>query len=252
MTTAANPATKGQRALLSFSVEGLPPREELLLKSLVRLLDHRTHQHWAWKAGQADLRVVGGQASTATDDPAAAVPVLAIGQPDPQRGGHFLPLPLHADELEHTLNRLGALVVHARGLGLAASDGHIAENEEFRLLRWPPAALLETPARVRLATLMTGRPTSLLLLRQRSGLAPQDCLDFLADLRRAELLESARQPAPPAIAVGAAPIMLSTPSAPDSVLPVDSRPQALARDTVQPGLLARIRSRLGLLATGHK
>ncbi len=99
---------------------------------------------------------------------------------------------------------------------------------------------------------MTGRPTSLLLLRQRSGLAPQDCLDFLADLRRAELLESARQPAPPAIAVGAAPIMLSTPSAPDSVLPVDSRPQALARDTVQPGLLARIRSRLGLLATGHK
>lgn len=250
MTATAPPVTKGQRALLSFSVEGLPPREELLLKSLVRLLDHRTHQHWAWKAGQADLRVVGGQASVETGDSATAVPVLAIGQPDAQRGGHFLPLPLHADELEHTLNRLGAMVVHARGLGLAAPDGHIAEDEEFRLLRWPPAALLETPARVRLATLMTGRPTSLQLLRQRSGFAPQDCLDFLADLRRADLLESARQPA--SIAVGAAPIMLSAPSAPDSVLPADSRPQALARDTVQPGLLARIRNRLGLLATGHK
>ena len=250
MTSAATPAIKGQRALLSFSVEGLPPREELLLKSLVRLLDHRTHQHWAWKAGQADLRVVGGQASAEADDPAPAVPVLAIGQPDPQRGGHFLALPLHADELENTLNRLGAMVVHARGLGIAAPDTHIADDEEFRLLRWPPAALLETPARVRLATLMTGRPTSLLLLRQRSGLAPQDCLDFLADLRRAELLESARQPAPAAVAVP--PVALSTSSAPDSVPPLDSRPQALARDPVQPGLLARIRSRLGLLTTGHK
>ncbi len=249
MTSAATPAIKGQRALLSFSVEGLPPREELLLKSLVRLLDHRTHQHWAWKAGQADLRVVGGQASAEADDPAPAVPVLAIGQPDPQRGGHFLALPLHADELENTLNRLGAMVVHARGLGIAAPDSLIADDEEFRLLRWPPAALLETPARVRLATLMTGRPTSLLLLRQRSGLAPQDCLDFLADLRRSELLEGARQPAP---AAARPPDALSTPSAPDSVLPLDSRPQALARDPVQPGLLARIRSRLGLLTTGHK
>lgn len=84
MTTAAQPAPKGQRALLSFSVEGLPPREELLFKSLVRLLDHRTHQHWAWKAGEADLRVVGEQMPPPTGAP--AVPVLAVGQVDPQRG----------------------------------------------------------------------------------------------------------------------------------------------------------------------
>lgn len=237
--------------MLSFSVEGLPPREELLFKSLVRLLDHRTHQHWAWKAAQADLRVVGEQVPTDAAAPSVAVPVLAVGPADSPRGGHFLPLPLHADELEHTLNRLGAMVVHARGLGLAAPDGHIPEDEEFRLLRWPPAALLETPARIRLATLMTGRPTSLLLLRQRSGLAPQDCLDFLADLRRADLLEGARQAAQPVAAVVAA--VAAASSAPDSVLPpTDSRPVALARDTVQPGLLARIRSRLGLLPTAPK
>ncbi len=240
MTTAANPATKGQRALLSFSVEGLPPREELLFRSLVRLLDHRTHQHWAWKAGAADLRVVGEPATaTATDDPPAkAVPVLAVGHVDPQRGGHFLALPLHADVLEHTLNQLGAMVVHARGLGLASPDRHIGPDEEFRLLRWPPAALLEAPVRIRLATLMTGRPTTLALLQQRSGLAQQDCLDFLIDLRRADLLENTRPAEAP----------LPTPDA----AATDSRPAGPARELVQPGLLARIRNRLGLLPTGSR
>ncbi|RQO56205.1 hypothetical protein DBV14_11240 [Variovorax sp. KBW07] len=249
MTTAANPTTKGQRALLSFSVEGLPPREELLLRSLVRLLDHRTHQHWDWKAGPADLRVVGEPAASAVateDNPAKAVPVLAVGHVDPQRGGHFLALPLHADVLEHTLNRMGAMVVHARGLGLASSDGHIGPDDEFRLLRWPPAALLEAPVRIRLATLMTGRPTTLALLQQRSGLAQQDCLDFLVDLRRAELLESTRPAqAPSAAAPASAPL-------PEAAPFVESRPPGPARDPVQPGLLARIRNRLGLLPTGSR
>ena len=241
MTTAAHPVAKGQRALLSFSVEGLPPREELLFKSLVRLLDHRTHQHWAWRADQADLRVVGEQGSAGKDGPFHAVPVLAVGQADAPRGGHFLALPLHAEELEKTLNRLGAMVVHARGLGLAAAEAEPADDEEFRLLRGPPVALLETPHRIRLATLMTGRPTSLGVLRQRSGLAAQDCLAFIADLRRSGLLENVRE-APRAVqhaADGPQP-EATTPATPP------------AHDPVQPGLLARIRSRLGLLPAGHR
>ncbi|MGJ7611909.1 MULTISPECIES: hypothetical protein [unclassified Variovorax] len=241
MTTAVHPVAKGQRALLSFSVEGLPPREELLFKSLVRLLDHRTHQHWAWRVDQADLRVVGQDAHTDPDAPLRAVPVLAVGQADAPRSGHFLALPLHAEELEKTLNRLGAMVVHARGLGLAAAEAEPADDDEFRLLRWPPAALLETPHRVRLATLMTGRPTSLGVLRQRSGLAAQDCLAFIADLRRSGLLENVREAA------------RAVQHAADGPQPEATAPAAPpVRDPVQPGLLARIRSRLGLLPAGHR
>lgn len=249
MNNAAHSAVKGQRALLSFSVEGLPPREELLFKSLVRLLDHRTHQHWAWKIDRADLRVVGEALSPGSENPAPPVPVLAVGQVDPQRGGHFLTLPLHADALEQTLNRLGAMVVHARGLGLAAAEAVLADDAEFRLLRWPPAALLEAPHRIRLATLMTGRPTSLGVLRQRSGMGAQECLDFIADLRRSGLIENvadAAQAAPHTAAAASA-----SAQSPDGSQP-EPAPSALARDPVQPGLLARIRSRLGLLATAHK
>lgn len=235
--TGANTVPKGQRALLSYSVEGLQHREEVLLKSLIRLLDHRTHQNWSWKAEQADLRVVGAQIAIAAASPQPAVPTLTVAHADPQRGP-FLALPLHTDALEVALNRLGAMVVHARGLGLAVTEVPMGEHEEFRMLRWPPAAVLEAPIRLRLATLMTNRPASVLSLQQRSPATRQECADFLADLQRAGLLERAASPG-----------VLVAASAPDSVFP-DSRFPAPARDTVQPGLLARIRNRLGLQPPG--
>lgn len=242
--TGTNTVPKGQRALLSYSVEGLPHREEVLLKSLIRLLDHRTHQNWSWKAEQADLRVVGEQVAIAAAPLQPPVPTLTVAHADPQRGP-FLALPLHTDALEVVLNRLGAMVVHARGLGLAATEIPIGEHEEFRMLRWPPAAVLEAPIRLRLATLMSNRPASVLSLQQRSPATRQECADFLADLRRAGLLERpGAAPASPG-----APGALVAASAPDSVFP-DSRFPAPTRDNVQPGLLARIRNRLGLQPSG--
>ena len=236
MTGGTN-VSKGQRALLSYSVEGLAHREEVLLKSLIRLLDHRTDQNWSWKAEQADLRVVGEKVDAR--DPAAqpAVPTLTVAQVDPRRGP-FLALPLHTNALEVVLNQLGAVVVHARGLGLGATETAIGEHEEFRMLRWPPAAVLEAPIRLRLATLMSNRPASVLSLQQRSPATRQECADFLADLQRAGLLE--RLQAAPANA-GA----LMTAARLDAVAP-PGRSAAPARDAVQPGLLARIRNRLGL------
>lgn len=230
---------RGQRALLTFSIEGLAAREAVLLKSLVRLLDHRTHQHWSWKEELADLRVVGDQFQAVDEDPARAVPVLNVGHIDPQRG-HFLALPLHTDALESVLNRLGAMVVHARGLGIAAPEENLTEGDEFRLSQWPPAALLETPARMKMATLLTGRPASLAALQHRSAATPKDCADFLSALKEAGLIETvvsgmAPQAGPASDTQTAAPLV-----------------SALARPPVQPGLLARIRNRLGLLPTGSK
>ncbi len=227
---------KGQRIPLSFSVDGLPAREELLLKSLVRLLDHRTQQHWLWKVEQADLRIVGDHPPAVDQGAQKIVPTLTIGQSDPQHG-HFLPLPLHADALEAMLNRLGAIVIHARGLGLAAPGENAAEEAQFRLLRWPPAAMLDTPVRMRLATILASRPTSLATLQQRSATTLQACIDFLDALQQAGFVERAG-PAPSPRAPDAAPAATHAPAARDIAVP--------------PGLLARIRSRLGLLPAGPK
>ncbi|MET3492977.1 hypothetical protein [Variovorax boronicumulans] len=242
MTTPGSTA-KGHRAQLSFSTEGLPAREVILLKSLVRLLDHRTHQQWSWKAEQADLRVVGEQAPAADDATARHVPVLIVGHVDPQHG-HFLALPLHTDALENALNRLGALVLHAWGLGIASPEAPAADGEEFRLSQWPPSALLETPARLKMATLLTGRPASLAALQQRSAATAKDCADFLAELKEAGLIEIA--------VTGMTPPNAQTAHANAAEASSHASERHSVQPSVQPGLLARIRSRLGLLSSGSR
>lgn len=232
-------SARGHRTPLTFSVEGLPAREELLLKSLVRLLDHRTNQSWSWKGDHADLRVVAEGTTPPPDDATRkVVPTVIVSQGDlPQ--GHFLRLPLHTDELERVLNRLGTLIMHARGLGLATVTE--PAEEEFRLLRWPPATLLDSPMRVRMATILASRPATLSTLQQRSTGSAAECVEFLEQLQRAGLVE------------GRTPVTHPTVRSLESVLAdaVPSGPTPL-REPVQPGLLARIRSRLGLVSTGAR
>ncbi len=253
MTTQAT-SPRGRRPLLSFSVEGLPARDELLFKSLVRLLDHRTHQHWAWQVEDADLRVVGDRLpappAEASDRP---VPLLTIGDTSPSRGP-FLRLPLHADALEAMLNRLGAMVIHARELGLAASRERAGRGEEYRLLRWPSVALLDTTMRMKLATLLASRPASLQALQQRSNASAQECADFIVALERAGFVASI---SPGGAGAGTG---FAASRVPESIWPDSQGPSggeapdapATTRQGVQPGLLARIRSRLGLLSSGPR
>ncbi len=102
--------------------------------------------------------------------------------------------------------------------------------EALRLRRWPPADLLRTPDRMRLATLMTGRVLSLADLQRHSGQPQSACEAFIADLLRAGALD----------AVGAAQPMQS------------ARPAAAsAQPRVQAGLLSRIRNRLGRLGASR-
>ncbi len=260
--TAPAAASRPRRPLLSFSVEGLPARDELLFKSLVRLLDHRTHQHWDWQVDDADLRVVGDKLSAPPEqDPAERpVPLLTIGDTPPPHGP-FLRLPLHADALEAMLNRLGAMLVHARELGLAAASRsrseQVARGEEYRLLRWPSSTLLDTSLRMKLATLLATRPATPQALQQRSGASARECAEFIAVLERAGFVASTGTSS----ASGAGGFAHSR--APESIWP-DSHistggeaPRAAAavgaaRANVEPGLLARIRSRLGLLSSGPR
>jgi hypothetical protein len=64
----------------------------------------------------------------------------------------------------------------------------------MRMLRWPPARLLVAPGRLRLATLLTGRPSTVYDLQQDSGESLAACRVFFDDLTTAHLLMPAPTP----------------------------------------------------------
>lgn len=224
------------RPVLGFTLEGLSGREENLFKAIVRLLDHRTMQRWVYRPADPDVRVIGdasGDAGLRSVDAAAftpdidpVAPLLLTLSAVPGTRPHCLGLPIRANELEAELNSLGVLRV---GMTMPARSEIDIANATVRLLRWPPAELVGTPERVKLATLMVSKPATLAWLQHRSGVAPAACAKFLDELQEAGVLSSGS---------------VSSPTAGESALPggADSMQPTPA---AQSGLLARIRSRLG-------
>ena len=233
------PASEGaaEREQRSYSIEGLSAREGLVLKSMIRLLSHRTECVWTYRADSSELKVVSNQPGVASAAASWAQQVLTLGAIDLKQSA-YLRLPLHANELEAELNRMARLIKPAT-ISLAAATGEAPDllaptaelhTQVMRLLRWPPATLLSKPGHIRMATLMLGSHMTVLTLQRHSGARLEDCVSFFADLNKAGLLESSAK--------------LAASTAPSAALlaqPRDSKPQP---KIVQPGLLARIRLRL--------
>lgn len=246
----------GDVTTLRYSIQGLEPRDEILLKSLIRLLSHRTEHQWVCATGQAHLEVMGNPPDPASGQPqdeAQQATRLIMAHAAPPETQHFLRLPLHVNELELKLNQLGRLIAKAPTLLCNATPATTrtlaqvsppdatppttpataAPAPTYRLQRWPHAFLLTSSERLKLASLLTVRPLSLTALQERSGQTRQACEGFLHDLQSAGFLQ-------PSVALSAEP----------QALP-QAAPQAMSalvqqRAAVPLGLLARIRQRLGL------
>ena len=217
------------RPSLTFSVEGLSVRDELLVKTFVRLLVTRTEHEWLYQAQPADLRMVaeGVLSKNLVAHSGDQQQALVLGAL-PSARANYLCMPLRADELLQELNRVGAMITAARPM--VASDPTDWNKEPARLLRWPPTSLINTPARMRLATLLTGKPQTLAMLQLRSGQPLADCRVFLSDLERTGLLKGVLAPASPSSHAAQAPAKTDSPVVAPS------------------GLLARIRNRLGIFS----
>ena len=75
------PPASDDRVTLKYSVEGLSAHDALLLKSLVRLLSHRTHQQWSYQLTQAHLQVLGDaqpDGPSTGSAPGGDIPVLLL------------------------------------------------------------------------------------------------------------------------------------------------------------------------------
>lgn len=222
----------GKFSSVTFSLNGLSHHDEILFKSFVRLLAHRTLQQWTFAPQGADVTVV-------TQDSLKSVPAgqkaLVVGHAH-HGEPHFVSMPFHADALEQVLNDLGSSVTSDKQAGPSAPAVDMP-HAHFRLLRWPTAGLLTSTDRMRLATMMTGKWTSLATLQERSGVPAEVCSQFLIDLQQAGLLVDFTQAHQPGT---------ETPRHDASGSDAGISPR-----NIEPGLISRIRSRLGIFSSGR-
>jgi len=215
----------GERVTLGFSLAGLSARDEAVFKSFVRLVDHRLPHRWLCRQQDADVGIVGDdyKPAPATAPAQRRVPTLALSTVRPTGPG-VLALPLQAEALEQALNLLARHVLARRAT--AHFDTSIDAQRPMRLLRWPPAHLLDSPERIHLATVLCARPADVDTLQLRSGASEEACVRFFSDLTRAGLM----QPDSPAAGAGIA----------------STRPDSQAARAPQSGLLSRLGVRLGI------
>ncbi len=198
-----------------FCVSGLSARNEILLKSFVRLLQNATAQEWVYSPTGTDLVVLGSehcaapsarpeQETAPSPSPAPPLPPRAtarlwVGNDRP--GEPFtVPLPLHFKDVETALNHIGVWLLanpsaapaaepagagpghsndHDHGNGNGDGDG---DGETYQLLRWPPASFLPTLERKKAATLLLKAQLDLPALARRSGMDLAECALFVQTL----------------------------------------------------------------------
>lgn len=253
------PAGRTLRLNFGFSIEGLASRDELLFKSLIRLLNHRTQHGWFYTpertVGQVDMRVVSDHlASTIRARPGPYFQGILTLSAVEQFGVGVLMLPVRADLLEEELNRQGQLIetsrlasqpptnatqhaAHSASLPRPFGLYPVLGDRPFRLSRWPSPELLNSPGRLRMATLLVGKSMTLTELAQKTGQSLPSCIEFVNTLWRENLVNDGS-----AFQNGRYPRPQPRPhSDPVVAAAANQRAQPATRS-----LLARIRARIGL------
>ncbi len=226
------------RVALNFGTEGLAARQDLLIKSLIRILDFKTQHRWVYQPEAADVWIVteGTTLPAQTPHPLKPCQILTICEGE-KLGPCQLSRALKSDQIEDALNYVGNLLapasatapVTAPSLVAQATTAAAASIESFRLVRWPHTGLLANVQCIRMATLLLNRPMSLQEMVTQSGLAAAECAEFIQRLKLAGLVRLSQAHT---LHAGTAPAPISLAYTP------------VARQ--QQSLFARIRNRLSL------
>lgn len=180
----------------TIGVHGLPTAEAGLVRALLTLVGSGDPR-WRWTfagAGPCDV-LLADAASPApqqaqSERQARALLLLGGTAADPQR---HLQRPLRPNEFEAALRRLADAfsdpAVPAAGVSAHAEAPSLG-NCRYKLLRWPPAAVLRgDPGRLRMATQLTRRFLSQAELVTLTGQESGRCLVFLQVLQGFQLLQ---------------------------------------------------------------
>ncbi|MCU1718474.1 hypothetical protein [Pseudomonas sp. 5P_3.1_Bac2] len=169
----------------TYAFAQLPMRDEVVFKSIVGLLAGRTQSQWQHVQGtEADLLVLGGDRIAEGSRPCTARAVLKVTQQRTDSSELAVHWPLRANEVFERLEQIARLLNQA-GPGSHAFDPLCS----YRLASWPTQEILgQTPANLRLATLLSARACNLEQLSARSAVELEDCLRLLRNLYKAGLL----------------------------------------------------------------
>ena len=191
MSATATPA-------FTYTLRQLAPRDALVFKSVMLVLQGRTRHQWRHTDDRqtADLMLMGDCMSDFAPlmEDLAGRCVIHISA---AAGYGCLSLPLRISDVIVQLNRAGDQLnkrrtSHAR-VAVAPppplSDGAELNVQRVALTRWPEAALLQRDIRyIKLATALTRRPVSIDELATRTQFPIQLCQDFVDILKARHLL----------------------------------------------------------------
>ncbi len=225
----------------TYTLRQVCQRDEIVFKSVVRVLQGKTRHVWQHTDGaNADLLVLGTQAAGSQAGPAelaaqVVIHVSASAGPDSPE----LHLPVRVADLishlDHAGDELAGRATQctvARAVQIQPTEPvHEPLGERVSLARWPEPALLQGDIRyLKLAAALTGQPVSIIELAARTEFPLLLCQTFVDGMKAVGLLR---------VRDGMAPA--HTQAAPPAPRAHNPPPPAA------PGLIARIRSRLEML-----
>jgi len=196
------------RPALSFTLHGFSERDTLLFRSFINIVSHRSSYRWVWqepsRGAGIDLLVLRDGAAAQTHDATGAGAAAHARQvlraaPGGDAGRDVLPLPLRAETILVHFEHLGHVLTGVQESVQAQREALLQSLHQARLqlLRWPPAQLLSTSDRTRMATLLTVQPTTLAALCRHSGVAPDAGVAFIEQLHAEGLLQLLHAEPPP-------------------------------------------------------
>jgi hypothetical protein len=231
---------------LRCGTQGLPAAEAALVRTLFKLYQHGAGDfRWTlvdappFDAMLADFTVTSSGTIAGAETVKA---ILTVGHPALSSLPDTLARPLRSEMLEawllQTQRRFFPDTGPAETVGkpqtsltAASSLNTCEEAGSYKLLRWPPAALLRNDARlIRMATVLSRRPVTVGELARVSQQSLDSACAFLTTLRTAALLDSRGD------------ARAQSGSAPQALIPRSAPPA----QKIERSLMSRIRLRLGL------
>ncbi len=178
------------RSQFTFRATGLSSRNEILLKSLMRLLQGVTQHEWVYSPFAQDMVVVatenpglpGSMGNAPAPSPTTSRLQLWAG--DSGEGKPYrVALPLNYKQLEEVLNRAGEWL-QAHPVAPSIEPTAVHPDERFQLECWPPAKFLTTPSRAKAAAMLLKAPMTVGALARRIDWSVQECESFVVSLPR--------------------------------------------------------------------